>query len=427
MGLSYVSLSLRLNLFSVYHTHHHTSPRSHENSTRVTNSDRKNPNMHEVAATRSSFTSTLNSSRRAFFERFVFRKRDYRIFVSDAEPSFSDDEGDFIVGNGRRIAFGSAITVALSVMNRVLYKLALVPMQQYPFFLAQITTFGYVAMYFSILYGRYYAGIVTKEMLALPKSHFMTIGFLEALGVASGMAAAAMLPGPAIPILSQTFLVWQLVFSSLILGRKYSLKQILGCLLVASGVVIAMTSGVDHGQMFTQEEFMWPMLMIASSGFQAAASIIKGKSLDIFVVNSFGSGFQALFVLLLLPFLSNLRGIPFAELPSYLKDGAACFLNIGANVTGCEGAPFLPLLYIAVNMGFNIAVLSLLKISSAVVTSLVATLSVPITIYVLTLPLPNLPQSEPLSPFLAIGSAFLVSGLLLYNLSQPAKESSKQN
>ncbi|KAL5994611.1 hypothetical protein ACLOJK_024664 [Asimina triloba] len=35
------------------------------------------------------------------------------------------------------------ITVLLGVVNRVLYKLALVPLKQYPFFLAQLATFGY--------------------------------------------------------------------------------------------------------------------------------------------------------------------------------------------------------------------------------------------------------------------------------------------
>jgi hypothetical protein len=58
-------------------------------------------------------------------------------------------------------------------------------------------------VYFSILFIRFRAGIVTREMLALPKAQFMLIGLLEALGVASGMASAAMLPGPSIPVLSQ--------------------------------------------------------------------------------------------------------------------------------------------------------------------------------------------------------------------------------
>jgi len=44
-------------------------------------------------------------------------------------------------------------------------------------------------------------------------------------------------------------------------------------------------------------------------------------------------------------------------------------------VPGCDGAPLLPLLFIIVNIGFNIALLHLLKISSAVVSCLASTFS----------------------------------------------------
>ncbi|XP_062164842.1 protein CLT2, chloroplastic [Alnus glutinosa] len=330
----------------------------------------------------------------------------------------------------------SAVTATLAVANRVLYKLALVPMKDYPFFLAQLTTFGYAAIYFSILYVRYRAGIVTDEMLAVPKWRFLAIGILEALGVATGMSAGAMLPGPAIPILSQTFLVWQLAFSTFLLGRSYSFNQIAGCLLLATGVVVAVASGSNAGQMLSGVEFVWPALMIASSAFQAGASIIKeyvfidaearldGKSLDIFVVNSLGSGYQALFLLLFLPFLSKVKDIPFYQLPSYLESGAGCFLNFGANPPGCAGAPLLPLLYIATNLAFNIFLLNVVKISSAVVASLTVMLSVPISIYILSLPLPYLPEATSLSPFFLLGSVILVSGLILYNIPQPTKQGS---
>jgi hypothetical protein len=50
-----------------------------------------------------------------------------------------------------KILIAAAVTVGLAVANRVLYKLALVPLKEYPFFLAQLTTFGYVVVYFSIL------------------------------------------------------------------------------------------------------------------------------------------------------------------------------------------------------------------------------------------------------------------------------------
>ena len=176
---------------------------------------------------------------------------------------------------------------------------------------------------------------------------------------------------------------------------------------------------------------------MASSACQAGASIIKefvfidgakrleGKRPDIFVVNSFGSGFQALFVLLLLPFLSNLKGIPLTELPAYVNRGAACFLNVGGNLNDCPGAPLLPLLFITMNMAFNISVLNLVKMSTALVASLTATLAVPLSIYVLSLPLPYMPGGTSLSTSFLVGAAVLVLGLLLYNLPQNSADQVK--
>lgn len=65
------------------------------------------------------------------------------------------------------------------------------------------------------------------------------------------------------------------------------------------------------------------------------------------------------------------------------------FLNVYANLfmllvlancsvsffPDCDGSPLLPLLYICINMAFNISILSLVKITSAVVSSLVVTLA----------------------------------------------------
>ena len=46
------------------------------------------------------------------------------------------------------------VVLLLAVANRVLNKMATVPMGDYLFFLAQFQTFGYVAFYSAILYSR---------------------------------------------------------------------------------------------------------------------------------------------------------------------------------------------------------------------------------------------------------------------------------
>ncbi|OVA05652.1 hypothetical protein BVC80_8999g4 [Macleaya cordata] len=327
------------------------------------------------------------------------------------------------------VMVAAAATVVLGVGNRVLYKLALVPLKHYPFFLAQLATFGYVLVYFSVLYFRYHAGIVTDEMLSLPKAPFLGVGLLEALAAASGMAAGAILSGESIPILSQTFLVWQLLLSAIFLGRRYRINQILGCFLVAIGVIITVASGSGAGLSLKKAGLFWTLLMITSFFLQAGDTVLKvvnilnseinghllqGGSVDLFVVNSYGSAFQALFICLLLPFLSKLWGVPFSQLASYLKDGAACFLNIGTLSKGCDGAPLLPLLFVMVNMAFNISLLHLLKISSAVVSCLASTFSVPLAVYAFTLPLPYIGVASSLPAGFVTGAAVLVVGLLVY-------------
>lgn len=338
-----------------------------------------------------------------------------------------EDEKEVVIKGDWRleIAVAAVVTMGLGVGNRVLYKLALVPLKKYPFFLAQLATFGYVVVYFSILHFRYRAGIVTDEMLSIPKAPLLAVGLLEALGAACGMAAAAVLSGAAIPILSQSFLVWQIILSYIFLGRRYRFNQLLGCFLVAIGVIITVASGSSAGSLMEAGIF-WSLLMIVSFLFQAADTILKevifldaakrlkGGSVDLFVLNSYGSAFQALFICLLLPFLSRLWGIPFHQLPSYLLDGTACFLNICTISSGCEGAPLLPMLFCIVNMAYNISLLHLIKISSAVVSSLASTVSVPISVYLFTLPLPYLGVASSLPSGFIAGTVVLVMGMLIY-------------
>ncbi|XP_055962213.1 protein CLT1, chloroplastic isoform X2 [Mercurialis annua] len=307
------------------------------------------------------------------------------------------------------VAVAAAATVVLGVGNRVLYKLALVPLKHYPFFLAQLATFGYVIVYFTILYIRYHAGIVTDEMLSMPKAPFLLVGLLEALAAATGMAAAAILSGASIPVLSQTFLVWQILLSIIFLGRRYKANQLLGCFLVAIGVIITVASGSSAGHSLKEVSVFWSVLMIISFLLQAADTVLKET-----IFLDAAKQLKALFVCLLLPFMSKLWGVPFSQLPTYLKDGAVCFLNMGSLSNGCDGAPLLPLLFILVNMGYNISLLHLLKISSAVVSSLASTFSVPISVYVFTLPLPYIGVASSLPTGFVAGAIILVLGLLIY-------------
>jgi hypothetical protein len=48
-----------------------------------------------------------------------------------------------------------AAVIGLGALNRVLYRLALVPLRDYVFFLAQAQNIGYIVIYYFLLWIRY--------------------------------------------------------------------------------------------------------------------------------------------------------------------------------------------------------------------------------------------------------------------------------
>lgn len=81
------------------------------------------------------------------------------------------------------------------------------------------------------------------------------------------------------PFILQTFLVWQLAFSTII-GRSYSFNQIAGCLLVATGVVVAVARYVEG----TRSYFEMIGLTIYKSLMECMVidSIMEDQKLDEF-------------------------------------------------------------------------------------------------------------------------------------------------
>ena len=66
-------------------------------------------------------------------------------------------------------------------------------------------------MYFTLLHFRKQKGIVTKEMLEVPKKQFLGIGAIEALSSVTGFISAAKLPGKGSCLQSEGILVHILV------------------------------------------------------------------------------------------------------------------------------------------------------------------------------------------------------------------------
>uniref|UniRef100_A0A0D9VAE5 Uncharacterized protein n=1 Tax=Leersia perrieri TaxID=77586 RepID=A0A0D9VAE5_9ORYZ len=323
---------------------------------------------------------------------------------------------------GVDVAIAAAAVVAMGTGNRVLYKLALVPLRDYPFFLAQFATVGYVVVYFSILYLRHQAGIVTDEMLSLPQKPFLAVGLLEALAAASGMAAGAVLSGASIPILSQTYLVWQLLLSAIFLKRRYRINEITGCFLVTIGVVITVASGSSAGASLKGTGILWPLLMIISFFLQAADTVLKeviflnaakklkGGSVDLFVVNSYGSAYQVgSFHVSLVAILVKVMGSTIPSATNIHQRWHCLLSKYGITIFG--GA--------TVTATICVGQYGLQYITSTLAKDFFS--SIPLSIYAFTLPLPYIGVASTLPPGFVAGAAVLTAGLLLYSFPQPQK------
>ncbi|KAG2444719.1 hypothetical protein HXX76_001463 [Chlamydomonas incerta] len=348
------------------------------------------------------------------------------------------------------------LVLLTGVGNRVLYKMALVPLRDHIFFLAQLQNLGYLAVYFTALAWRRRTGQVTTAMLDIDKRPLLAVGACEAAAQLLFMVGAAHIPGALLPVVNQTYLVWSLLFASLILGTRYSRLQLAGAGLVMLGVVCAavqpgvvanllgMGSGAAAAATAAHAavDLRYVAVCVACFAFPAIANCIKekvfssaaqklGRPLDIFVVNSFGSLAQAFFVLLLLPITTALKGIALSDLPAHLLASSRAFLGepsaaacaaFGGGPESCglawllarHSTPLLALSYVVLNLVFNVAMLNLLRSVGSVTTTLVGSSLVPLTIAAFTLPLPYL-EPAVIGPNFMVGASLLMAGLITYN------------
>ena len=107
---------------------------------------------------------------------------------------------DAAEGGGEKGGAGLVFPIFIisAVVNRIIYKMQLVPMRDFTYFLSQFSCCCYVIVYGIILNNRIRSGVVTKPMLAYARDNvrvFAAIGTLEALTFLLALYSAARIPG----------------------------------------------------------------------------------------------------------------------------------------------------------------------------------------------------------------------------------------
>ncbi|CAB9514195.1 UAA transporter family [Seminavis robusta] len=331
-----------------------------------------------------------------------------------------------------------ASVVVSAVANTIIRRIALVPMQKFPYFLTQLQTLTYVFFYSSMLYLRFREGTVTWQMMQIRKSPFLYIGLWDSLGDMLGNVGTSQLPGYQVPLLAKLNIVFTAVFSALLLGKRYSGPQIAAMTVVLCGSVVTLiptifassTAGSTSESTSSFSDLFYAGVYVASVAPTALAFVLKEQvfrenqhlNLDIFVVNTFGSIVGLVFTIALLPLAAvpGLGKIQLHELPSYMKHGAACFAGHSpVEDYDCTGAPLAPLLYFAINLTYNICFLNLIKHGGALLTFITNTVTFPLSTILFTLSWPLLGSST-LNSYIIFGLCVELTGVVLYQRASSA-------
>lgn len=319
----------------------------------------------------------------------------------------------------------TAAYVALSVINRVAYRMSLQLMHRYTFSLSLFVTMCYTLVYSCILWNRVRRQIVPVSQVKWALQSwplFALIGTLEAATFVIGMFSASRLPGALLPVLNQGILIFIAVASYVLLGRRYSFTQIVGLTVVLAGVLLSIgpqTVGQAASDLTSGDIWVNAMLFFGSYAFVAVAVVLKervfkrsGVEPDLFIVNTFSSIMQFVATFIILPFTTS-----FAVQLAGSSSSQAYFSAAFKAFAGYESRlmPWLALGYIMVNIVFNVTGLRLLKIASALDSVVASLISVPLTTLTFCLPLPLLVQSQ-FSPMVLLGLGVLLTGIWLYNL-----------
>ena len=325
----------------------------------------------------------------------------------------------------------TAAVVITGVVNRLLYKGALEAVgPKNTLFLALLQASAPAAAYCVILGARLATGAATRADLAAVNGWTAAvIGAGEAASSTLGFVAARSLPGAALPMLSQTMLIWQLAAERLLLGRQVPPRRALGAALVIAGVVAAATpragavAAIPAGAaaLFTAAQVFPAVAALAKQSIFECAQANLGRPLDVFALTARASVAQAAAVAAALPITATARGVPIAALPSYLADG---FADLAGGLPGC---PLLPGLYVCANVLFNIALITLLRLAGAFTYSVAAAAIVPAAIAAFAVPWPFLPPPPELGPYFVVGAVLLVAGLGVVTVAPVAsRESGRQ-
>lgn len=246
-------------------------------------------------------------------------------------------------------------------------------------------------------------------------------------------------------VMTQSIVAYAMICAVVMLGTRYTYWQIWGAMVILGGTMICLFANGFEGDggnksggdtSGSSSFVLYSLIMFFSTLPNALSFTLKEfvfsrrPKLDIFVVNSHGSMFQLALWPIFLPLtllFNQTGGEPFAQ---YIKNGFLCFVGKyhfpPDSGYDCSSMPWPFLVYIAFNLGYNVALLLLLKKASALQAFMAVKAVLPTSFLLFYFKWPLIQPSH-INIFIITGLIVVIAGLVLYRLASLSKENHKSN
>uniref|UniRef100_A0A6B2L801 EamA domain-containing protein n=1 Tax=Arcella intermedia TaxID=1963864 RepID=A0A6B2L801_9EUKA len=316
-------------------------------------------------------------------------------------------------------------------------------MGEYSFFLSIFNSLLYVLFYGAILVVRLLTNAISmKDLKAVwlfypegsgnfisrigPWKYFLLTGSLDGLNNILVLISSAYLPGALIALLNQTNVLFSMIAALLLLRSRFTFWEVWSVGLLFAGIAATLMPEFNDLHSLHSGLIHYSIMMGLSTLPQAVSVTLKEKLLrpqnpttkgiDLFVVNSHTSFFQMLLIPLFIPLT-----IPFDQtngkpLDEYIRNGLRCFAgytpppnafssSVDPDISHCDLDPYPYIVYISINLIYNVLILILIKVASGVLCFMTLQAVLPLSVVLFYIHWPFIE----VTPF----SGWTVSGLVV--------------
>jgi len=345
-----------------------------------------------------------------------------------------------------KVAMYTVLYVTSGVVNSIFLKKIMNSLTNYALFLNQVTNYGYIPIFgTAVLYEIFFTKLITKEQRDFPWWKFFVMGSLDAINGYFVVIGGIGTSGTMQQLLNQAIIPVTMVGSFIFLKERYSLIQIGGSLLIVGGVTLSLLPSLTNSGGDSQQNIPFFNMFFLCQAIPFAASNLykdiafKSVDMDVWYLQFWDVFYQSLIGTFLFPantLLPPPAKIIWSDIPSAMKNGGICLSgtdvitplnsNCGSSASNqcdaCTHAWLILIIYMCINVIYNIFILLVIKHGSATILSIAQTIRLPLTSIAFSQKWIMGNQVEGFSNFTLYGLFIILAGLSAFRAGSLMKK-----